>query len=416
MSSVLGGTTVTSPTEIANRLNGMVIPGAMEANGNGHAEPTPQSLPPPILNPNSSILGGIEIPQFDDSSEEPTERQATEALIEDEIETDLPDTPAAENFKKLRGVVKSERQAKKELEKQLQETMQRLEGYEKGESIPEVLRAKDERIAQLEPYEKVLNLKMSPEYQRNFVEPALQLRTQLEKLGKDYGLPEEVMHNLVGIENQKQLGEFIGRHFDAPTGLEVRNTVKALQELGAKAIEAEKEPEVALQSLKARYREKEESEKQERAKIFETVAHEGWNKALEKTKAEGVYKELILHPTDLEFNKKVVEPLQHRASMQYGGWVKRLFENGLKTLPDDLAVGMARSVLLSIGGALLMDAKAKAESERNAVIQHTKRTNGYIRPNMGGSNGSAHQTKAPEQRPLLNPKSAGDLAAKIFNK
>lgn len=418
MNDFVGGSSVANPGAIAARLNGLHVPAFEDAPPNPTtAAPQQPPRPQPIMNPTPAVAqpdSAVEAPDFTEP-ESNVQSPASESSSDEDL-TDLPDTPAAENFKKLRGVVKTERQAKRNLEAKLQETSERLQKFEKGEEIPDIIRAKDERIAQLEPYEKIVSLKTSKEYQDNYVEPAIELRTKLEKIGNDYGIPDHVMHELVGIDNRKDLNAFLSRHFDDVGGLEVKQIVTELHNLADKAIEAEKDPETTLNALKAQYLERQEAENTKRMHTFEVVAKDAWNRALQKTKDEGVYKELILHPTDTDFNKKVVEPIQHRASVQFGALVKKLAQAGLKELPEDLALGLARSVQLSIAGAMLLDEKSKAVAERDAVIQNTKRTNGYMRPQIGGQNGGGHMTKAPAQQPLLNPRSAAEAAARVFNK
>jgi hypothetical protein len=417
---------------IADKLSGMASPfDAPKTNAVPPAQSQPQSQPEAAPRSNPLIQGNpsqgyadavksvdrpsIEVPSFLEEEPKAPEPPPIEAS-DQEHDKELPSEASIENWNKFRESLKEQLKVNRELETKFQETSKKLDKFEKGETVPDIIRAKDERIQQLEPFEKIVSLKLSPEYQENFVKPALSLRGELEKIGQDYGVPEELMHQAVGIENRKELNNFLSQHFDDVGGLEVKRIVTELQDLGTQALEAEKEPAQALQSLKAQYLERQEEEKRERAQTFETIAKDAWQNALEKTKAEGAYKELILHPTDTDFNKKVVEPIQYRASVQYGALVKKLSENGLKTLPPDLAAGLARMVQLSIGGALVMDAKRQAEAERNAVIQNTKRTNGYMRPTIGGSNGSAHETKTQAQQPLLNPRTAAEQAARIFNK
>lgn len=422
--TIAGGSDVLHPANVINLLNGMKLP--EEAPSEPILTPGPSEKTPiaGILEGERSLSPGqnvaeaestaVELPNF--IEEEPAPPELEEPAANDDLESDLPDSPAAENFKKLRTVVKTERQAKKELESKLKETATKLEAYEKGEVVPDVMRKKDERISELEKYEKIVNLKMSPEYQESFVQPALALRHELEKIGEDYGIPPHVVLQAVEITNRKELNSFLSQHFDDVGGLEVKRIVGELQDLGERALEADKAPQEALLSLKAQFQERQAEEKQARASTFQSIAKDGWQKALEKTKTEGVYRELVLHPTDNEFNKKVVEPIQHRASVQYGALVKKLSDNGLKVLPPDLAQGLARMVLLSIGGALTMDAKVKAEDRANAVIQNTKRTVGYMRPAIGGQNGSTNGGNSSGFTGPTNPRSAAEEAVKNLNK
>lgn len=424
MSEVLGGSSTVTPNGVMGRIQGLKIPAFEGADQSAPEAPPQVAKPQPVMNPTPAVAEAeapdtsvIDLPDFsvvEEAENPPTDSNL--APVEDDLEADLPDTPAAENFKKLRGVVKTERQLKRELEARLQETAERLERYEKGEIIPEVIEAKDRRIAELEPFEKIVSLRTSKEYQENYVEPAIKRRERLEKIGGDFRVPPEVMRELVELESERQLGDFISRNFDPVTGLEVKQIVRELQDLGAKAIEAEKQPESTLNQLRQQYAEKEHEEKKKRASVFESVAKEAWVKALQKAKEEGAYKELVPHPTDTEFNKRVVEPIQAKASQNFGALVKQLADLGLTNLPPQLAVGLARLNQLAVAGAMALDAKAKAEAERNAVLQNSKRTSGYMRPQIGGNNGAGHGSKAQSQQPLLNPRSAAELAAKVFNK
>jgi transcriptional regulator with XRE-family HTH domain len=357
---------------------------------------------------------GVELPDFEAQVETPPPAQEEPVVAEEDA--DLPDTPAAENFKKLRTVVKETRAAKKQLEEELGNTRSKLEKYEKGEVVPDIIQAKDQRIQQLEQYEKVVNLKMSPEYQTKFVEPAVNLKQELHQIGQDYGVPPHIMEQAVGITNRRDLNNFLSRHFDDVGGLEVKRVIGELQTLGESAVEAEQNAGESLQRLRTEFHEKELQRAQERSKVFEVTAKDAWNSALKKTAEEGVFKELIVHPTDSEYNKKVVEPIQSRAATQYGALVKKLAENGLKQLPPELASGLARMVLLSIGGALTFDTKVKAEQTASQLMQHASRVTPYLRPSIGGQNGSAHTNKASQSRGPTTPQEAARLATQALKR
>jgi hypothetical protein len=337
----------------------------------------------------------------------------------DDIDADLPDTPAAENFRKLRDVVKNERKAKKELQAALDKALEEsvtvktnLEKYEKGEAVPEVLRSKDERIAELEKYEQIHALERSPHFQANYVKPAIELRGQLEKLGNDYGVPAEVMHQAAGISNKRQRNQFLSRYFDDIGGLEVAGVMDKLHALGEKIAEVKQSPKAELERLKMEAQAVEVAEAKKRGEVFEVTAKESWNRALEKTKQEGVYKELILHPTNTEYNEKVVKPIQHKAATEYGKLVRHLNQLGLKELPSALADGLARMVQLSVAGAMALQDKERAESTAKGIMDYRRRTTGYIRPSIGGSNGTIHSSNGNGFRDKgpTNPREAAEAA------
>ncbi len=373
---------------------------------------TPAPAPTPNVSRAATDAGAIDLPDFTGGESEPPPTEAkVEAPKPEDDDSDLPTEPAAQNFKILREKIKEERKTKRQLAEEHAAAKAELEKFQKGENISEVLRAKDEAIQKLEPYKHIVDLKLSDEYQQAFIEPASELAGKLDKLGEDYGIPSEVIRQAVAIENKRDLNTYLTQHLnmDDVAALEARQIITEMQELGAQALEAEQKPVEAMNNLKAAYAERKQQEAQQRAEVFEATAKEAWNAALQKTAKEGAYKELIISPTNPEFNKNTVEPIQHRASIQYGALVKQLAANGLKQLPPELASGLARMVLLSIGGALTLDARVRAEREASQISETNRRIGGYLRPSMGGQNGSGHVPRSQNTGPA-NPREAARIA------
>jgi hypothetical protein len=375
---------------------------------------TPRPEIPNVSSAKSAADNAIEIPNFEEIEEENagvqedgSEAPAVEETNLEEVQEGDEETknPARENFKKLELSLKTERQAKKELEDKLKETSTKLERYEKGEVVPEIIRAKDERIAALEPYEKVVSLRTSPYYQQSFVEPSIEKRKELIQLGTEYNVHPDVMNRFAEIETTKELNSALTRYgFDPVAALKASTIIGDIHKIAEAAIEAEKEPVSAMEALKSQAAEHEQKEAEKRAMIFSNTVKESWGRSLEKTSKEGVFKEFIMHPTDSEWNTKVVEPIQHKAVTQLGALVKQLSKNGLKTLPPELADGLARMVLLSIGGASVLDKKEIAEKKADTLLRNTKRTTPYNRPSIGGSRGSS--VSASKDQTPVNPKTA----------
>ena len=217
---------------------------------------------------------------------------------------------------------------------------------------PEIIQAKDARIQHLEKYEQIIDVQRSREYQELVVAPVKENKAKFIKLASDYGIPESQLelfaNKAVNIDNVKDRNAFLSKYFTDEAGLlEAKGYVNTLLDLGNKALEVEQKPLELKQNLQAQFAAREQEERNQRAVAFETTTKESWQRALEKTAQEGAYPELILNPTNPEFNKKVVEPIQHKASIQLSALMKKLEANGLKTLPTDVADGLARMVLLS---------------------------------------------------------------------
>lgn len=396
---VQGASSIPSVESIKSMLGDMQLPGSEPVVEGAPAKEIPnvsaaaKAFTDDAFNlfDNSTVEEPISEPEEGSVEQVGDSTSAEELQVEEDIEAEEEKlTPAAENFKRLRESLKKERVAKRELEELLGTTKSSLERYEKGEHVPEIVRAKDERIAALEKYETIYALESSPYFQSHYVQPAIELRSKLDKLAVDYGVSKETLQAVVGVANKKEQNRLLSGYLGDIGGLEARKIIDDMDILGNKISEARKQPKEALDRLKELGAVEELEQKKVQASVFEAVAKTAWNTALEKTKTEGEYKEFIMHPTDAEYNKTVVEPIQHKAATQYGALVKQLADAGLKRLDPNLAVGLARMVQLSIAGALSLKDKAKVERQLNAVQQHNQRVTPYMRPAVGGNNGSSN--------------------------
>lgn len=356
-------------------------------------------------------------------TDEPAVEPRQEAAEDDEPDmSDVPEeeNPAAENFKKAREAIRNERKNNKILTKEFNQVKSKLEKYEKGETVPEIIAAKDKRIQQLEQYETVVNGKLSDEYQTLVANPIKEKSGLLDKLAQDYQVPENIkgqlLEKIVSTDNEKERNALITKYFpDAIGATKVEALVKELHNLGQVALDLEKKPFETMQTIQAQYSEKKRREAEVVASQFESVSKSAWNKSLEKTAKEGLFANLIIDPTNTEVSK-IAESNQHRAAIQYGALVKKLHENGLKTLPEDLAIGLARSVKLSIGGVGL----AKELQAARSRIAELEGTNGmiatYFRPGVNTNGGSRAASNPGQDKGPSNPAEAGQAALAVFRK
>ena len=126
---------------------------------------TPQAEPTPASNtPKADVL-----PKFFDEVEQDTSVEdpatslspKTEEGSSEDAELEAVINPGAEHFKKLRT---SHREVKKTLAEKIREAEElkdKVTKYETGEIVPDLIRQKDEEIARLSSYEKLVNLKGS---------------------------------------------------------------------------------------------------------------------------------------------------------------------------------------------------------------------------------------------------------------
>lgn len=369
-------------------------------------EPTP---PPPSPQELSNRAAEEQRSSTDLFPEEPTPQEAKpvepapqpEDQDQDILsEQDIPQVQA-EHFKKLRSTARQLKKEKTELETQHQAMQERLNHYESAALTPKAIEERDRRIAELEPYEKIVNVKRSPGYQLKITEPLTKRHSRLEAIANDYGIPKEVIHRAAQETSEAQLNGFLSQHFDPIGGLEVKNLISEIKDLNSQAAAMEEEPAQAMQELNATYEQYEQHQHQQRMEVFTSVANGAFQKTLNKYKEEGIAHELIFHPTNEDHNQKVVQPIMDECGRQYGRLIKQLVANGLKSLPDELAIGLSDSVCGAVVTAFAMRTRDAAEQSRNQLRQNMTRHANYVRPSIGG------HAPSPGPVPAAQPQSQG---------
>lgn len=300
---------------------------------------------------------------------------------------DVPNIPAPENFKKLRIKLKETLKTHQEVQQEKDRAVKELDKYKTGEIVPEVLQAKEQRILELEHYEKLHNLKMSKEYQEVYIKPLTATQEKLQQIAADYNIPEEVINQALEINNRADLNKFLSEHFDDLGALEVRQLVLQAKEIKTKAKEAESAPAKALQDLHVEHqRVMEVKTKQRRNKIAET-SKQTWVNSLLNIKAENAVPELIARADDPEYNEEVVMPRLTAASVEYGKIITRLAEAGLEDLDPDLGYALARMAQLAHVSAAAIATREAAIKYATDIENNTKRTRSYNRPPIGSASG-----------------------------
>ena len=244
-------------------------------------------------------------------------------------------------------------------------------------------------------------MKSSPYYQEEFVKPVTELQGKLKEISKDYEIPEEVMSEALGIENQRELNTFLSEHFDVVGANEVKGIVNKIKDIRAKAKVAEESPTKELERITAKHAAvQQEVVKQQRDKIVAS-ATTSWQKSLAKIQETKQIPELSLRDNDTRHNEEVVKPIVAHAASEYGRMVRELALNGLTTLPEELSNALALSALYSTALATAAVQRDAAIDAFNTLSRNVERSTPYIRPPIGGSFGV--NTPAAPKQPVIEP-------------
>lgn len=314
---------------------------------------------------------------------------------------ELPDEPVPgslpANYKLLKIQYKEKKQNLLKLTEEKQQLEQELEKYRTGTVVPEVLQQKENEIARLQTYEKLVNVKGSRAYKEQIIEPLTRNDNEIKQLFKDYDIPESEVSRFTALTNRADRNRFLAEHFDARGADQAEQLLQKSTEIRKRSAELESGSKDAIQTLEAEHQRIEGERDARRKETIAENARDSWVRALAKIRAEGRIKELIPKVNDQEFNQKFVTPILTAASVEYGKFVKKLAESGIQELTPELAEYAANM-------SLRAHAQALAQTTRDAALQYaeeaeegTRIGNGYFRPAVGGGVPSISSRAAPKQ-------------------
>lgn len=314
---------------------------------------------------------------------------------EDSSKTSL----AAENFKKLKTELKKAYQTVDEIKAEKARIEEEVTKYKTGEAYPEVLQEKENKIAELSRYEKLVSLKTSKEYQESFIKPLSTLESKFVEYGKEYNVPPEVMKQALNLKTTPEINAFLEEHFDGIAALEVKQVIKDMQGIQERAREAELEPAKELEKLKEQHIAIEHTKRVQIRNNIVAKSKDAWVKALSNVQQEGRITPLLYKENDTEFNQKYSIPLRTKAAQEYGRLITALTERGLEDLPEEEATALANYVLHAHASAVNFEFGKAALNYADELERSATHLSSLLRPDIGGAGGDSsvpQQSKIPD--------------------
>ena len=312
-----------------------------------------------------------------------------------ETDTDLPtdDTSTGgQHFKKLRLKVKETESTLKTVLAEKEDLKSQVEKYAKGEVIPEVLQQKEARIAELEHYEQLHNLKGSAAYKEKVAKPLEAKQARLKAIADDYGIPENTLIEALNFEKESELNGFLANHFDGVGALEVKQLVTDMKSLHGQAAEMEKTPAQTLARIQQEQAQIEAAQDATRKNQLAASSRSAWIDALTDIRKDGRALELIRKENDNEHNTKFVDPILKQAAAEYGKFITAFAKAGIKELEPEVGRALAEAVLLAHASATALSTRTEAMRQAEEITNNT-RYNSLIRPSVGG--GTVSSVPAP---------------------
>lgn len=368
-------------------------------------EPTVPAEPKPAESTAAPIVSKDETPVFDFEKKDeprsepaPSEPVAAEPAQEEPADSDVPE--GAQHFKKLRLKVKETESTLKAVLAEKEDLKSQVEKYAKGEVIPEVLQQKEARIAELEHYEQLHNLKGSAAYKEKVAKPLEAKQARLKAIAEDYGIPEGTLTEALNFEKESELNGFLANHFDGVGAIEVKQLVTDMKNLHGQAAEMEKTPAQTLARIQQEQAQIEAAQDATRKNQLAASSRSAWIDALTNIRKDGRALELIRKENDNEHNTKFVDPILKQAAAEYGKFITAFAKAGIKELEPEVGKALAEAVLLAHASATALNTRTEAMRQAEEITNNI-RYNSLIRPSVGGGTVSSAPApaKAVEETP-----------------
>jgi acyl carrier protein len=352
-----------------------------------------------------------ELPEdLNKSAQPPDEVDALLSLPDDDKV--VASAAVSKNFKTLKEALKTTKQQLVERDTEFKTTKEKLEAYEKGELIPEVFSAKEQRIKELEVFEQIHGLKSSPYYKEEITKPLDTLVDRLSEFAESYELSEDVINEALDIEDESDLNKFLTNKagLDSVGAVELKNLITNVKEIQGKAKLAESKPLETLRALEEKHAAAVQNETlQTRAKIAER-GKGMWTNVVQKMREEGTAASILVKQGDPAYIAEHVTPMLKKAATDYGRVLKMLAENGLREMPDELAEVLCRTIVLAHDSAIAKRIADASLQELENTAEARKRYNPLLRPPIGSrGNGMPPPPPAPEK-----PKTAREIARELI--
>lgn len=369
---------------------------------------------PPAAAPAQAASSVDPLPVFDEKPVEaqtPAAVEAQSAADPDDAELgeESPEVLQKEHYQNLRAKAKEARTKAKELEAQLAERDSKLQKYETGEIVPDLLREQNDKIERLSKYEKLINVKTSEEYIEGIAQPLNEKIAKLKETFKGYNIPDEqldvALNHFLEDRSEAEQNATLLENFDALGAQKVSGLLQEIKGLKAREQEIDNEPSL-FEKLQQEAQARKATEDLQRTTKIKEIAQSAWVDTLTEIRNEGKVRELIRSETDSVFNEKFVDPILQESAIQYGKIITELAKQGVKEITKDLAKQLTTMTLKSVTHALAFEARDVALTQLDKIESVADRANMLLRPNIGGGTPRGNTNNGAAQAPSLTPQQA----------
>ena len=342
--------------------------------------------------------------QEDNNTEDSGSKDSVEAEKDDNEEsveytdTTLNENPLAgarstkeENFRNLRNALKASNNRVSELETELAARDEELKKLDSVSELEAKLAEANAKLEKLQKYEDIMGLYGTEGFKEEYYDKVDNIKKDIMSLANDYGIGEDVINQAIQITNQRQLNEFLGQYFDVYSVQDIRKSVKEIQGILSAREEAENNPVKTREYLLTNFAKKKDAMDKQSRENIKLASMSAWTEMSEtySNPASGV--DILQEKKGNKEHNDTRLGILNNSSQEFGKLVAVLTDNGLKSLPSNVARALASRFQLGETAAYAIVQAESLKKENDELRAELKKFTNYSRP-LGSAGSSSAVT------------------------
>lgn len=321
-----------------------------------------------------------------------------------------------ENFRNLRNALKASNNRVSELETEIAAKEEELKKLESVSELEAKLAEANAKLEKLQKYEDIIGLYGTEGFKEEYYDKVDNIKKDIMSLANDYGVGEDVINQAIGITNQKQLNEFLGQYFDVYSVQDIRKSVKEIQGILNAREEAENNPVKTREYLLTNFAKKKDAMDKQSRENIKLASMSAWTEMSEtySNPASGV--DILQEKKGNKEHNETRLGILNNSSQEFGKLVAVLTDNGLRSLPSNVARALASRFQLGETAAYAIVQAESLKKENDELRAELKKFTNYSRPLGSAGSSSAVTGKATATTELKGRDLARYLYSSAENK
>lgn len=316
-----------------------------------------------------------------------------------------------ENFRNLRNALKASNNRVSELETEIAAKDEELKKLDSVSELESQLAEANAKLEKLQKYEDIIGLYGTEGFKEEYYDKVDNIKSDIMSLATDYGVGEDVINHAIGITNQRQLNEFLGQYFDVYSVQDIRKNIKEIQGILNAREEAENNPVKTREYLLTNFAKKKDAQEKQNRENIKLASMSAWTEMSETYSNPSSGVEILQEKKGNKEHNDTRLGILNNSSQEFGKLVAVLTDNGLRSLPSNVARALASRFQLGETAAYAIVQAESLKKENDELRAELKKFTNYSRP-LGNAGSSSTVTG---KNLAGNDLKGKDLARFIFN-